>query len=115
MGGGETIRLSVLSDDFQVSSPQTHTLTLTVSNADPDYAPDNNEVDRNVDIPPQSCTGINGGFIAVGCFIATAAFGSPLEQHVVTLRHFRDQVFLQSDVGRAFVGSTTGTRRPWPH
>ena len=103
LGGGETIRLSVLSDDFQVSSPQTHTLTLTVSNADPDYAPDNNEVDRKVDLPPQSCTGINGSFIAAGCFIATAAFGSPLEQNVVTLRHFRDQVLLQSKVSRAFV------------
>src|SRR4030095_8267943 len=103
LGGGETIRLSVLSDDFRVSSPQTHTLTLTVSNADSDYAPDNNQVNRNVDIPPQSCTGVNGGFIAVGCFLATAAFGSPLERHVVTLRHFRDQMLLPSKVGRAFV------------
>ena len=38
-----------------------------------------------------------------GCFIATAAFGSYLEPQVMVLRHFRDQVLLQHDWGRAFV------------
>lgn len=38
-----------------------------------------------------------------GCFIATAAFGSPLEKHVRILRDFRDRRLLTNGPGRAFV------------
>jgi subtilisin family serine protease len=38
-----------------------------------------------------------------GCFIATAAFGSPLELHVRMLRDFRDR-YLTNTVGRAIIG-----------
>lgn len=38
-----------------------------------------------------------------GCFIATAAYGSYLDPHVMVLRHFRDDVLLQSDIGTTFV------------
>lgn len=38
-----------------------------------------------------------------GCFIATAAYGSYLDPHVMVLRHFRDDVLLQSEIGTAFV------------
>jgi len=38
-----------------------------------------------------------------GCFIATAAFGSPLERHVSTLRLFRDRFLLPSQWGNRFV------------
>jgi hypothetical protein len=37
------------------------------------------------------------------CFIATAAYGEPWEEHVLTLRRFRDSVLLRSDAGRAMV------------
>ena len=37
------------------------------------------------------------------CFIATAAFGSPQENHVVTLRLFRDEFLLTNSLGRTFV------------
>ena len=38
-----------------------------------------------------------------GCFVATAAFGSSLEPHVMTLKDFRDQYLLTNRWGREFV------------
>jgi hypothetical protein len=38
-----------------------------------------------------------------GCFIATAAFGSPMENHVMILRQFRDKILLPNKIGRAAV------------
>lgn len=46
-----------------------------------------------------SSSGSGGG----GCFIATAAYGSYLDPHVMVLRNFRDQVLLKSAAGTAFV------------
>ncbi|MDD5284341.1 MAG: putative Ig domain-containing protein [Desulfuromonadaceae bacterium] len=38
-----------------------------------------------------------------GCFIATAAYGSYLDPHVMVLRHFRDDILLHSRIGRSSV------------
>lgn len=38
-----------------------------------------------------------------GCFIATAAYGSPLDAHVRSLRDFRDHYLLTNAPGKAFV------------
>lgn len=37
------------------------------------------------------------------CFIATAAYGSPMDRHVASLRRFRDEVLMRFGAGRAFV------------
>ena len=44
-----------------------------------------------------------GGSRSGGCFIATAAFGSPLEPHVQVLRDLRDRYLLTNSIGKAFV------------
>jgi subtilisin family serine protease len=47
--------------------------------------------------------GGGGGGGGGGCFIATAAFGSPLERHVRIFREFRDRYLLTNPAGRLFV------------
>lgn len=57
---------------------------------------------------PSNGGSTNGGIYDVkgdnsGCFIATAAYGSYLDPHVMTLREFRDNYLLTNAPGQAFV------------
>jgi len=45
----------------------------------------------------------NGDDQGGGCFIATAAYGSPLHPHIDILRQFRDKYLMTNKLGRKFV------------
>jgi len=60
----------------------------------------------SVPIVPVEIVPVKVGFVgaeAGPCFIATAAFGSPMESHVRLLRNFRDRFLLISPFGRSVV------------
>jgi serine protease len=70
------------------------TINITVFNPTPGGGT-SNTVTFSVAVP------VPGG--GGGCFIATAAFGTPLEKHVQILRDFRDRFLLTTSAGQAFV------------
>jgi hypothetical protein len=60
-------------------------------------------------VPPSQCVGVppppeEGGYGGVGCFIATAAFGTPMAGEIEILREFRDEYLLTNPLGQALVG-----------
>lgn len=85
-----------------------NTITLTLTDGDPDTDADglaNGTISdpAAVAISSDPIVASDGG--GGGCFIATAAYGSPMASHVQLLRDFRDKFFLNNSFGKAFVRS----------
>lgn len=89
---GKTITYRILAQNTTFSD-----VIVVGTNSTPNGVPPENNSGSAANSAPPSSGG--GG----GCFIATAAFGSYLDPHVVVLRHFRDNVLLKSQAGSAFV------------
>lgn len=66
------------------------------------YDSSGNLVSQNTTAQPPGSVGGGGG--GGGCFIATAAYGSPLDERVQSLRDFRERSLRTNAPGRAFIG-----------
>ena len=105
---GQTVSLNVTSDAFQNYTDVNHRLAISVSTIDVDYVPANDffEIDSTVRgfssceaADPTTVVGPDGS----KCFIATAAYGSPLDSRLSILRDFRDGYLMTNRPGRALV------------
>jgi hypothetical protein len=81
-----------------VSSSQTYSIILGPASSDDDVDYDG--------LNPTDVTVVNGSNDSGGgssCFIATAAYGSPLASHIKVLSRFRDHFLLTNRMGKRFV------------
>ncbi len=106
VAAGATVTRLAVSDDFRNTTTRFLMMTFAASSADTDYATSNNLDEDEVGLPLFGDCSVdvgNIGNVAIGCFIATAAYGSALEPHVVALRQFRDRYLQRTELGRAFI------------
>lgn len=102
---GTGMTLEAESADYFLATAGSARFSASISSAETDYASENNQrTDDLVVLASPLCGGSDEVAMPLsGCFIATAAYGSPLEAHVQALRTFRDEVLARSDPGRALI------------
>ena len=110
IASGETLSLNVTSVLFQNRTTAQQRIDVEVLTTDIDYSPMNNLSAADGTVPGfSSCeyTGV-ASFpdlwnVRRDCFVATAAYGSPLDPHLDSLRDFRDRFMMTNRPGRALV------------
>ena len=108
VAAGETVVIDVTSDLYQSYSVFTQSLSMSAMTSDTDYDPSNSSPDDLFSAGGFSSCEQVGPFIpdpfgGDGCFIATAAYGSPYDSHLDSLRDFRDRILMRTRPGRALV------------
>jgi len=88
---GQFVTVTLLTEPRIILADRTIAMTSIIQSSENEIKEDDNKAITFTHIDRE------------GCFIATAAYGSYLEEHVQTLRKFRDDVLLKTSVGRWLV------------
>jgi hypothetical protein len=102
---GTTQSFLAQSKVFNAQPADGHWLRMSATTESHDYLAENNSGDHNFRFGGNEgfCFGGGGSSGATGCFIATAAYGSPLDERITVLRRFRDRWLLTNTPGKAIV------------
>lgn len=114
LNGSPDVIITTASDgSYSFSGLNDGSYTITPSLTDRTFTPTNRPVTvSGADVHAQDFSASSNkkasnpgstGSASGGCFIATAAYGSYFHPHVQVLRLFRDEILMQTTLGRMFV------------
>lgn len=113
-------RGGISTKSIAIESGLSNDVTYYVSVATRDEADNESALSNQLEVTPASTTDFWEGYTGAGgsdeggfCFIATAAYGTPLEAELGTLRRFRDDLLMHSEAGRWLVARYYELGRFW--